>query len=342
MEKLSRMPEALGPLRDAAEDKNPEVAKRAGEALNALTRRMGAAKLKKLPAYAKARQVDRMVEALVMWREAISHDDRKAMRATAADIQAWAEKEFGPGVPHCKVPDLIVDNRGPGWPTRLTIGKKLAGWKFGDAIAESVDQREVNGGIVVKDGGLVVMDGPTFTNGDFMFAPPGLIPFAGLLVCNGDITLDQFAAADKAVLICTGNVRLDSGVLVRNTLIVTGAEITFGRMGEEYALKHGTILRPKEPKLAEFLKFYDAGAEGLHARVEGKNVFVTKVDAGKPFAAAGVRGGDRILKVNGTPVRDLRGLNRQLCRAEVSYPGTAALALARGETAVEAVVNLAE
>ncbi|MBX9625707.1 MAG: hypothetical protein K2X82_18035, partial [Gemmataceae bacterium] len=57
---LAKTPAAFGPLGEAATDRDPEVAKRAGQALKALRKRLGPDRLGRLPGYAKARQVDRL------------------------------------------------------------------------------------------------------------------------------------------------------------------------------------------------------------------------------------------------------------------------------------------
>jgi hypothetical protein len=344
---LGRTPEAFDALRQAAADTDPGIAKRATEALAALRKRLGPDRLKRLPEYAKARQVDRLVEAMVAWPEAVTFDDRELPRTLAKDILAWAGKEFGPKLPEFRIniPDL---DRLPATETPLTIGRDLSGVAWGDTIADSVDTTKgPGGGYHQFRGGLVSFAAPGggawFVNGDARFPRPaeGAGSLTELTVCNGDLTTDWTIRLDGAVILCTGDVRI--GFQVRNSLIVAGGGITFTLKSlEESALSAGAVLRPEEPKLAEFLRFYDCASEGLHVRAEDKTVFVTKVDAGKPFAAAGVQPGDRVVKVNDVPVRSVRELNRLLCRAEVGYPGTAALFLARGEKGVDAVVKLAD
>lgn len=337
---LGAMPGALGPLREAMRDQNPEVARRAAEAFAALRKRLGANRLKRLPEYAKARQVDRFVEAMAAWPEAVTLDHRDDARVLARDILTWAGKEFVPKVPGLPIRDL--DRTDPGVVPLTHAGCLTESPGRRDAVALSVDWAKSRSHLVAN-GGFVGIDGRArFVNADARLVCPegGGGIWGGLFVCNGDITTDWMVDVWDGVALCSGDVRI--GFKLTDSLVVAGGEITFAANMEDWARRHGAVFRPKEPKLAEFLKFYDCTAEGLHARAEDKAVVVTQVDAGKPFAAAGVQPGDRVVKVDGTPVRTVRELNRLLCRAEVGATGTATVLLARGDKGVEAAVRLAD
>jgi len=158
----------------------------------------------------------------------------------------------------------------------------------------------------------------------------------GLVVCNGDVTGTDQSTLNDCVILCTGDVALN--MYLPRSIIIAGGDIK----GPPEARHAKCVLRPKEKKLGEFLKLYDTAAEGMAVAVEEKRVTVTKVDAAKPFARAGIRTGDRVLRVNDTPVSDLRGLNKALCKAEVGYPGTALVAVVRGDKVLELTVTLAD
>jgi hypothetical protein len=346
---LGRTLAALGPLAEAARGGDPEVARRAAGALAVLRKRAGADRLKRLPEYARARQVDRFVEAMAAWPDAVSFDDRQLARVLAREVAAWAGREFGADVRNFRFPDV---DRHPEFPTPLTTGRDLDTVARGDTIAASLDgtKRRQSGGEYWQFGGGFVSfrrgDGSYFlVNGDIRATEPAPgkgVYRGGLTVCNGDFTAEAYVSAGRAVILAAGDVDF-RGHGPQNSLVVAGGDIRFQSADhEEFAVKTRSAFHRREPKLAEFLRFYDCASEGLHVRAEDKTVFVTKVDAGKPFAAAGVQPGDRVVKVNDVPVRSVRELNRLLCRAEVGYPGTAALFLARGDDGVDAVVKLAD
>jgi hypothetical protein len=156
-----------------------------------------------------------------------------------------------------------------------------------------------------------------------------------LVICNGDFTAGERVTTEGDIIICTGNVTLNSRV--EKSLIIAGGKITVSP--PDYVLD-GTKLHPEEKRIKDLVSFYDAAAEGLHVEVTEKRVMVTKVDAGKPFAA--LRPGDRILRVNDQPIFDLRGLNRYLCRTEVGQTGRATIAVARGNEVIDVAVKLAK
>ncbi|MBX9622838.1 MAG: PDZ domain-containing protein [Gemmataceae bacterium] len=284
---------------------------------------------------------------MVAWPEAVTFDDRDRYRALARDTLTWVKTQFGPKLPDFVTPADIrdVDRTGPNF-TPLATGRNLDTFGPGDMVADTLDATRHPGNPYRYGGALVGTSAGgstlTFTNGDVkFFSPPvgsaGMI--SGLNVCNGDFVIEHAIHVSAAVVLCTGDARFDFNIA--NSLVVAGGTIT-GRNLDDHAQRPDVLLRPKEPKLAEFLKLYDSAAEGLHVRADGNSVFVTKADDGKPFAAAGIRSGDRVVKVDGKPVRSVRELNRLLCRAEVGYPGTAAVFLARGEKGVDAAVKLAD
>ncbi len=174
--KLGEMPEALSALRRTAEtEKQPEVAQRARSILPALTKRIGADKLKRLPFYTKHRQFDRMVELMVAWREAVSVEDRRYPRDLGEEVLQWAEREFGPGLP----PLRVIGTPG----AKYTPGGRRPPPGFGDWITETVGVDESGRGVCVKGDGLILLDAGSsllYTDGD-----PGLTHYEGPVFLAG-------------------------------------------------------------------------------------------------------------------------------------------------------------
>jgi hypothetical protein len=254
-------------------------------------------------------------------------------------VLARVKKEFGPDVPPVTVTGLYDEVDVPPRKYPLTIGGHVALPAWGDVVVEFLPHLCGGPGVTVsRDGGATENGhgGPVcLMNGSFRCAPIGHgIRGTGLslVVCNGDFTVAERVHIEGDIIICTGDVTLNHRV--DKSLIIAGGKIT---VDPDY-IREGTRLYPEEKRIKNLVSFYDAAAEGLHVEVTEKRVTVVRVDAGKPFAA--LRPGDRILRVNDQPVSDLRGLNRYLCRAEVGASGAATIAVARGNTVIEAVAKL--
>jgi hypothetical protein len=345
MKQLEKMPAAIPALREAANGSDKaEVRGRATAILKVQAAFAATERFKKQQEYAKQRQVDRLIESVVAWREAVRDEERLLIRQFARDVLADLTKEFGPTIPKVEVYSLLH----PSWKDKklpLTIGGKIDKAQdetglTGDVVAEFIHKVKGGYGISVSRDGAeseAGHGGPVYlANGSVRCFPETLRGASrSLVIINGDFTADK-VVLEGDIIICTGNVSLDHAP-IKGSLIIAGGEID----AHGFATKD-TRLFPKEKKVAELFKWYDAAAEGLHVEVADKKVTVAKVDAGKPFAAAGLQPGDRLLRVNDQPVTDLRGLNRYLCRAEVGYTGAAVIAVVRGEKVVEVNAKLAK
>src|SRR5947207_10916563 len=95
LRRLAQAPEAADLLRKAAE-KNPDagVRVRAEKALAAVTDDLARKRLARLGEYAKNRQVDRLIETMVYWRESLVNDDRDAPRTLTEGILDVCYREF--------------------------------------------------------------------------------------------------------------------------------------------------------------------------------------------------------------------------------------------------------
>lgn len=106
----------------------------------------------------------------------------------------------------------------------------------------------------------------------------------------------------------------------------------------EQILKHGKVLRGSigvmiQPVTPELAKTF-----GLSGQPRG--ALVSNVTAGSPAERAGIKRGDIILDLNGTPIRDSRDLS---LKVSMMAPGTSVkLQVFRGGHEHEIAVNLAE
>jgi hypothetical protein len=345
VKQLAKMPAAIPLLREAANgSESAEVRVRATAILKTFAAGAARERFQRQKEYAKRRQVDRLIESLVAWREAVGDDERKLVRQFATDVLARVKKEFGPNIPKIEVPGLFRKNWVPPEKMPLMIGAKVGRPPLpdGDVIAEFMS-KDAGSGVHVSRDGAATENGPSgpvfLMNGSYRFSRTsnGLSGSGGsLIICNGDYTANNRLYHRNDVILCTGNVSL--ALHLEGSLVIAGGEITI----DPSFVMQGSRLFPKEKKLHDILKYYDAAKEGLHVTAEGKTVTVAKVDTKTPFAIGGIQTGDRILRVNDQIVANLRDLNKFLCRAEVGHTGRAVIAVARKENVFDVIIKLAK
>jgi hypothetical protein len=181
-----------------------------------------------------------------------------------------------------------------------------------------------------------------------------------VVLTNADVA--EFQGIDGCLVISSGSVKvfrqMDRGVIESAVICRGDVEFVFDRPPDRVQVRAGgTItdvnpvvkrrLKPeeigfveKDDKLLGF-KFYSCIEDGLTAKADKGVVTVSKVDAKKPFAKAGVKDGDVIEAINGEKVPSLHELDRLLCRATVAS-GVAKLTVKRGDKSEVIEVKLAD
>ena len=352
LRRLAQAPEAADLLRKAAE-KNPGagVRVRAEKALAAVTDDLARKRLARLGEYAKNRQVDRLIETMVYWRESLVNDDRDAPRTLTEGILDVCYREFKDDMPKLTFHPGI---------NRLRIGTRLPRVTASDCVAETLDDPRTHslghGFGVVRDKALLSSSDMCFVNGDVSIRGG----VRGLLVCNGNVRITRAATYD-VVILCTGDLSFDARV--DKCLLVAGGEIKFDpdalkkAPSSEFEVELKKVagdaikfdkslvgkdarLRSKEKKLAEVIKLYDCRAGGLEVADAGKEVRVTASDPAGPFGKAGFQKDDVIERLDGFPVPDVRTLNKLLCRATIGATGEALVRVRRGGGPVHITVRV--
>jgi hypothetical protein len=250
----------------------------------------------------------------------------------------------------------------PGWlnvrtsePYRLPegnfVGEPVTGWPGGFRVPELTAPRALYQGIVISDG--LVRVGTGYIQGSTILA-------------NGDVTTGQFL--DSSVVVCDGEVRVTEHV--SGSIVIARGDIVVGRHARESVLIAGgkvklgdpkrlnedrvTVVRENVRRPLDFVSFFELSDVGVEVAglaktpfegelydrgvspvvtgiVFGNGVRVTRLTAGKPFAAAGVREGDVITRVGEVAVDSPAAL-RRLVRDASATKGEAVLTVRRNDT----------
>ncbi len=315
-ESLKQRPEALRLLRSHLNTGNPEVKRRLDTILSAVMSREAAKRLDRLPDYVKHRQLDRLVETMVAWREYITTEHDAQVRAFVKDIYTAA-------------------TRGKKHPTaeKFPTFKSFVGHR-GEELSENhtiVDR--IGRPLYYPEGGCAVIASEKI-EGDRSFGNC-------VALCNGDVELKRsggvsdsilittgsvrVASADNGVIVCPGNVELSHGGL--GAVIVTaGQVIAYGN--QVWPDMEHSIIHEHDVEFFRTWKLYSATEAGARLWSVFGVVGVGSVMPNSPFARAGIRSGDILTRIDGTPVRSARDVNRLLCRVTVSW-GTTDLIVTR-------------
>jgi predicted metalloprotease with PDZ domain len=118
------------------------------------------------------------------------------------------------------------------------------------------------------------------------------------------------------VILATGTVRV--GSVVNDSVILGGSEVKVGvdlapGNGQGVPVKN-SVIRPHQRDPLDFIHFWDLAEQGIKVKASRQEVRVEEVTAGKCFAQAGVRKGDRLVAVEGVKVVSAEGLRRLLRR----------------------------
>lgn len=306
---LARAPEAKDAMtRALAAATNPEVARRLNWALEVQQRDWANARLAKLPEYVQRKQFDRLVETMVACREHLTEDHDKHVRAFVRDVCVAALPDSGGRW-----------NGGQWW----DVFKTLA-WSH-----RANQQREVLGpNIVAREAIPLTGTGTAVIASDRL--APGLIDdfrmtrlFGCVALCNGEVEVDGI---EGGFVLATGSVRV-RGMCGAVVVSLTEVEVYSADLSISLIVSRGPAPQMDDPRSVvrahdfAFFRGWEMFSPrdcGGHLRSLFGAVWADPVAPDSPFARAGVRAGDRIDRIDGTPVHTARDAYRLLCRAAVT------------------------
>lgn len=299
--------------------------------LNALHRADVNKRLARLHEYAKHRQVDRLIETMVAYREFLTEEHDAPVRALVRDIHAAATRgkkhpELG------KLPEFKSFAWQPGISPfqRQTIVDRVAPPAARGLIASERIEGRGNFSECVA-----------LCNGDVIgFERDGALSFGAhesIVIATGSVRLTN---CEACVIVCPGNVEVGGGGQV-SVVVTAGGIVSYGNVGDVRWFKDGGIPREQDAAFFRAWKLYSASEAGAELWSAFGVVGVRAVAPDSPTARAGVKPGDLLTAIDGTPIRSVREANRLLCRATVTS-GTTQLTIIRGRNRHESLVPLYE
>ncbi len=323
---------AIALLRANRTTDSPEVKRRLESILpTMMTQEVAEKRLARLPAYVKDRQLDRLVETMVACREFITIEHDAQVRAFVKDIYTAATKgnNFPPTPWLPPTVGEFADFKTFAWQNRLGLSNTPT------IVARTAPSLKGLGtGIIASD--TIVGSGQLFhcialCNGNINIHSLS----NSILITTGSVRLP--AGADFAVLVCLGNADVESG---SDSVIVTaGRLIAYGDLG--WFDRKASIIRERDEEFFSTWKLYTAKEVGATLWSIFGVVGIGAVAPDSRFARVGIRSGDILSRIDGTPIRSIQDATRLLCRAAVTW-GSADLTLIRGERRREVVVLLQE
>ena len=325
---LKRRPEAaLALLRANRAADNPEVKQRLATIVPVMMSRPAAEKrLAKLPDYIKNRQIDRVVETMVACRQFVTTKHRDQVLGLANDLAAAATKHakkemrFSRLQPHEEF--FIQDGSTEDCANLTTSIVRRSAGSGGSRLVIAADHFEnldysgiSSGGIMIGNGELKI-DNPSGPN---------------LFITTGNVSgVDIY----RCVILCGGNLRLRLGL--HDSVVFAGGRI---EVFEEWSEKN--VRREGDKEVIGTWKLYSVAEAGATLRSLFGAVWVPAVAPDTPFAKAGIKTGDFLVGIDGSPVRTVRDANRLLCRATVAW-GAADLYVVRDGAKKDVIVPLHE
>ncbi len=328
-EALKRAPEAKGLLSRASRTaESAEVRQRVDSILSLMRRQDAEKRLARLPEYVKHRQLDRLVETLVAYRDFVTPDHDKLVRSFVKDvISAAAGGDAVIAKDYSWVKDLPQ------------FGLERDGRSV--LIARTTPSGQSDQGSIISEkrggGGTKCV---VLCNGDVEMSQM----VRSVVIATGTVRLGrhlkdgfQTASADCSVIICLGDVEAWD---YAEAVIVTAGHVP-SRWTDQWINPRMNIIRENDKKFFGTWKLYSPSEAGATFGSLFGVVWVRAVTPDGPFTKAGVKPGDILTSIDGSPIRSLRDANRLLCRATVSW-GTADLTIVRDDKKRDVIVTLSE
>jgi hypothetical protein len=326
-ETLKQRPEALPLLRSHLTTGNPEVKRRLDTILSTVMSREAAKRLDRLPDYVKHRQLDRLVETMVAWREYITIEHDAHVRAFVKDIYIAATR----GKKHPQTADHLPEFKTFAWHNRFDI---IDTPSVIDKIGFPLRGRGKGCGVIASDrieGDGSFGDCVALCNGDVNVMRGGI--FCSVLIATGTV---RVTSADDSIIVCPGNVELSHGGSGA-VIVSAGQVIAYGN--QSWPDAEHSIIHERDTEFFRTWNLYSTTEAGARLWSMFGVVVVGALTPDSPFAKAGIRPGDILARIDGSPIRSVRDANRLFCRATVSW-GTTDLIVTRDSIRREIHVSL--
>jgi hypothetical protein len=315
-------------LSAALASSDPEVSRRATRIINAITRREENAAFGRLSDLARHGEIDRFIEFLVRrpkW------GDEEASWQVVAELNG-------------KLLDLEKEKyRHPRLPG-------FAGYPVGDFRSYARLQRpqmvatrraDLNRGRFVVRAehiaaklslfGLLVSSGGTRVHSAYqsIILAGGSVEVEAMsgpiLVCAGDVKCYD---ASGCLIIARGDVRISG--CANDCRIITSGSVHFlpNKVLPAEIRRRNVVIEEHQPNPLGFVKWFDPARVGVSVEAATGGVRVKKADAGKSFAAAGLRAGDLLTAIDGEALKSPDEF-RLLLRAKLADGGKMALTVRR-------------
>jgi hypothetical protein len=278
-------------------------------------------------AMVKAREVDRMIDALACWRERVGKDRRDAVAQLSQELVSRSEQCTKQKRPVVKQPELYFFINGAEHLNTKEIvplvkdqfPREEGAWAwFGGgncdhafAVARTFwsEQNVFNCTLVGRDS-LRLQS----------------LAHNCYLLCNSEIDVDHLAKSfvfvsgnlhageiRNSVVLAVGDIQVGNSV-VNSTLIAQG-EINIAKKDTDSA----STIMAKEKKFFENATLFDPAKLGMDAKYDSGNVRVMRVSADTPMSRAGVRAGDIVRSIDDDPVSGIADLRTYLRRKSVEF-----------------------
>jgi hypothetical protein len=335
-------------LLDASKSTDPEIRRRATEAIAAIRVRAEKRALGRERVFAKNGAVDLFVASTARWN--LPPEDERIWQ-TVLDVATTLDDRS-------KFQWRISGKRKAVNPTdfwlvslNMSFIRSEKPYQLPDKKPDGTGLQSKPGGIIAPevsaphslDRNLVVSRGPVrvrtravesvvFANGN---VTTGFGLEVAVVVCDGDVNVS--AGVNKSIVIARGDITV--GGLVTNSTLIAGGNVTL----KQQLLRENLtppVIEERVHRPLDIVKFFELYTVGVEVKEADKAVRVAKVAESKAFAAAGVRVGDVITAVNGKKPESAESL-RRLLRDALAL-GDAAVVVRRGDATETLKVSLPE
>jgi hypothetical protein len=350
--------EAESVLRGALRSSDAEVVRRVRALLDGFVRQRRAQALARIKAAAKEGEADLLAEELVQWPGEddaeecwqplidfshrlidFEHDKFRRIGMWRGEyVKAFIRTSFRPYMTGLR-PKALPAGRPDVEVVKSEYGKYLARGEHVDikkahycllAGSRLVRDAHLESSFVLSGGNVEIADGSWL-----------------VVVCDGDFVGKKVHG--NSLIVARGSVRCAN--TLHDMVILAGGDVSFSegiRMLDVTVRAAGTVSLPKKKNLRNCdlkggvpdalrlarVKFFEPSSLGVAVAASNDEVRVKVAAADKPFALAGLRIGDVILALDGSPVRTPEAF-RRLLRKRLVQGGAALLKVRRGERSID-------